>query len=224
MTSQDKHANGPRLILASASPRRRELLARLGLPFSAAEADINESQILSESLIGGNRVSAYETAEKTAILLAEKKSRAILDHFPDKVVIGSDTVVATEDSILGKPSSTSDSIRMLRGLCGREHRVFTAVSIVSDKMLRIFCSQTSVVFRPRDAYQDALIERYAASGLPLDKAGGYGIQDIGALLIAKIDGDYYTVVGLPLAALARELTAFGFDASQPNFDAGPIFE
>jgi septum formation protein len=203
----------PPIILASASPRRIELLGRLGITFEVAASDVREDEILEMTHrdISGDSVS--KMARKAVRALARSKARAVLTDRPGHLVIGADTVVVTEEAILGKPSSPDEAAEMLFSLCGRKHRVYTAVAILSDDMERIFISKTSVTFRPRDDHQEALIRKYVATGLPLDKAGGYGIQDMGALLISKIKGDYYTVVGLPISRLARELAAFGYRPS-----------
>ncbi|MBN1891341.1 MAG: septum formation protein Maf [Clostridiales bacterium] len=200
----------PPLILASTSPRRFELLSRLNVSFEVKSADINEEEVIAAIRKERTGRPIYSDARKTALMLAAKKAQVVSQDFPRCVIIGADTVVATDTAILGKPSSNSEAIDMLRSLCGQKHRVYTAVSIRQNDHEKSFCSKTTVTFRPADPYQDQLIECYAETGSPLDKAGGYGIQDMGALLISEIKGDYYTVVGLPIARLARELVRFGY--------------
>jgi septum formation protein len=207
---KDKTNSLPPIILASASPRRVELLGRLGISFEVTASDIREAEILEaiHRKIPGD--SVYKSARKAVRALARSKARDVLTDHPGHLVIGADTVVVTEEAILGKPSSPVEAAEMLFRLCGRKHRVYTAVAMLSDNVERIFMTKTSVTFRPCDDHQATLIEKYVATGLPLDKAGGYGIQDMGALLISEIKGDYYTVVGLPISRLARELTALGY--------------
>lgn len=209
----DSRNSLPPIILASASPRRIELLGRLGVTFTVAVPDIREDEILEMIHRDLSGDSIYKNARKAVRTLAQSKARDVLTDHPGHLVIGADTVVVTGEAILGKPSSSAEAEEMLLTLCGRKHRVYTAVAILSDDIERIFISKTSVTFRPRDDHQTALIGRYVATGLPLDKAGGYGIQDMGALLISEIKGDYYTVVGLPISRLARELVAFGYRPS-----------
>ena len=184
------------LILASQSPRRRELLAAVlpGFRVQVSAAD--------ETLPAG-----IDPAEAVQ-LLARKKAEAVLALQPESektVVIGADTVVAVDGRILGKPRSREDCIAMLRALSGREHAVHTGVALLRGKEGRVFAETTRVEFWPL-AGED--IAWYASTPEPYDKAGGYGIQGLGSILVKGIAGDYFTVMGLPVSRLWRELRAF----------------
>ena len=210
-----------RLILASKSPRRFELLSMTGLSFEVQDAHVDEDSIVEGILREragaecGRRVAEdatalppmYVTAEKICCALASAKAAAVLHSTDaeDLLVLGSDTVVVTEDEILGKPKDEEDARRMLAKLSGKTHRVYTGVSIQSKKENHVFSAFADVKFHDHDAVQKALIESYIASGSPMDKAGAYGIQDTGSLLIDSIIGDYYAVVGLPVAQVYRAL-------------------
>lgn len=189
----------PPLILASRSPRRRELLARLTGNFRAVTSDFDEAPLMAAS----------PAPEKLVLALSEGKARSVLTWpgIPeDAVVIGGDTVVVSPDNeIFGIPKDPADAARMLRALSGRTHRVITGVSLVRKDALRRFSVTTRVEFYP---LSDDTLRWYLATGEPFDKAGAYGIQGKGALLVRGISGDYCNVVGLPLAELARQLTDF----------------
>ena len=120
-------------------------------------------------------------------------------------MIGSDTLVVDENQILGKPKDKDDAYRILRSLCGKLHRVYTGVSLVYDDRVESFVSHTEVLFYDYDQKMEDIINKYIEGGSPMDKAGAYGIQDMGALLVKEIRGDYYTVMGLPLAELIRKI-------------------
>ncbi len=142
--------------------------------------------------------------------LARLKAKAVFDSLPDSakentVVIGADTSVVLDNVIFGKPSDREEAVRMLSLLSGHTHVVATGVAVFTGSQENIFTEETEVVFNPLDEQQQALIEAYVDGGSPFDKAGGYGIQDKGALLVKCINGDYSNVVGLPVARLAREL-------------------
>lgn len=190
----EKEAAGARLILASQSPRRREILAGAGFRFEICPSGADED---SGPLPPGELVGR----------LAERKAADVLRENPDAVVVGSDTVVALGGEIFGKPKGGEDAARMLRRLSGREHTVYTGVAVLSARRSDSFVSETAVRFRALD---DELIRRYVATGEPLDKAGAYGIQGRGALLVDSIEGDFFTVMGLPVARLAALLAeAYG---------------
>lgn len=176
------------LILASQSPRRRELMKYITEDFKAVSSDVDET--LPQGISPGD-----------AVLYLSKIKAAPFRNSGD-VVIGADTVVALDDTILGKPCDTEDAKRMLRLLSGREHSVFTGVSILTENQTHSFYVQTKVKFF---ALSDREIEKYVATGEPMDKAGAYGIQGCGSLLVQKIDGDYFNVVGLPISKLNREM-------------------
>ena len=189
----------PPLILASRSPRRRELLSRLTEAFRAETSDFDEAPLMAASL----------SPEDLVLALSEGKARSVLarpDTPAEAVVIGGDTVVVSPDGeIFGIPRDPADAARMLRALSGRTHRVITGVSLVKKDALRRFSIATQVEFYP---LSDDILRWYLATGEPFDKAGAYGIQGKGALLVRGISGDYCNVVGLPLAELARQLADF----------------
>ncbi|MBR5040107.1 MAG: septum formation protein Maf [Clostridiales bacterium] len=207
-----------RIILASKSPRRLELLSMTGLSFEVITSHVDEDKV-EESVMrkyrdGAIRADMYQIAEEVACAQASAKASAVLESVGDSdeetIVIGSDTVVVTDEEILGKPCDEEDARRMLTVLSGRTHRVYTGVAILSKggksvSQSRVFSSFADVKFHVLDDLQKELIERYIATGSPMDKAGAYGIQDEGALLIDSISGDYYAVVGLPVAQVNREL-------------------
>ena len=180
-------------ILASASPRRRELLALAGLRFEVRVADVDET------------IPPGQDAAEAACSLARQKAEAVAADCPDSCVIAADTVVVLDNIILGKPADEADAARMLRLLSGREHRVVTGVCIALGNRRRVFSRETRVRFY---ALRDCEIEQYVATGEPMDKAGAYGIQGRGGLLAKSIAGDYFNVVGLPIASLVRELEEF----------------
>lgn len=183
-------------VLASQSPRRRELLALLDHPYSVDQADIDETLDMKLPL-----THAVED-------LAKRKAQAVQHRHPEALIIAADTIVVLDDEILGKPTDKVDAKRMLHSLSGRTHQVITSMALVHQNKAHTFSSTTDVEFYPLD---EKLIESYVENGQCLDKAGAYGIQDKGALLIKKIDGDYYTVMGLPIALLRKELQAFILD-------------
>ena len=183
-----------KLILASGSPRRKELLEKLDIPFDVIVSECDET--LPDGF----------PADAAAQMLAVRKAKAVAALHPDAVVIGADTTVLLDGEILGKPSDEADCKRMLHALSGRIHQVVTGVAIFWEGHTASFSDTTQVQFYP---LSDAEIDAYAASGEPYDKAGAYGIQGRGGLLIAGIHGDYYNVVGLPVARLARQLKDFG---------------
>lgn len=179
------------LILASASPRRRELLSLITESFEIIPAKGEE--ILDKSL----------PPEKQVMALAKQKSEEVSALHPQSTVIGADTMVFCEGIALGKPKGEQDAEKMLNLLSGKTHTVITAVSIAkAGKSQVLFAEQTRVEFYPLTKQE---ITHYINSGEPMDKAGAYGIQGKGALLIKGIQGDYYNVMGLPAARLYREL-------------------
>lgn len=183
------------LILASASPRRRELLAAAGIAFTPVAADIDESWR------GG------ETPEDHCARLAGEKAVAVSGKNPGALVLGADTIVVIDEQVLGKPQDRADGERMLRALSGRVHTVFTAVALArAGVMLEQFTAATEVTFQP---LSEAELAWYLATDEPWDKAGAYAAQGKGAALIARIEGDYFTVVGLPVAQTLRALQRQG---------------
>jgi septum formation protein len=178
------------LVLASASPRRQELLRNAGIAFEAQAADIPEDP------------KPGERAEECAERLAREKALAVARQRPHDVVLGADTVVVVDGQILGKPSDATDAARMLRLLSGREHRVITGVCLVVRGQPSV-ASETTLVTVSEITNED--IASYVASGEPMDKAGAYAIQGIASRWIPRIEGDYSNVVGLPVALLWRML-------------------
>lgn len=182
-----------KIILASASPRRHELMTTAGVDFEVQVADIDE--------VIEDNAKPYDAV----VSLACQKAVHIAKQNPDRTVVGADTVVALDDAILGKPCSQADAVEMLRSLSGRTHKVYTGVAIVKNSEVRSFYEETEVEFYE---LSDAEIEKYVATGEPMDKAGAYGIQGRGCVLVRRISGDYSNVVGLPIARLYRELREF----------------
>ena len=178
------------LILASASPRRRELLTLAGLDFTVYASDCDES--VPDSL----------TPPEAAVEIARRKASAVAEKYPDDTVVGAVTIVVIDDTILGKPKDAREAASMLKRLSGRTHCVYTGVCVVSDGTANSFFEKTDVTFY---VLSDGEIDDYIATGEPMDKAGAYGIQGRGALLVKGICGDYFNVVGLPLARLVRML-------------------
>ena len=179
------------MILASQSPRRRELLSLITEDFRIIPAKGEE--ILPEGI----------SPKEAVILLSQQKAEEIYREYKNETIIAADTVVAAEGQILGKPQDEQDAADMLKMLSGKSHSVFTGVCIISPTgEMKSFAEETTVEFYP---LSDEEIDAYVASGEPMDKAGAYGIQDKGALLVKEIKGDYYNVMGLPVGRLYREL-------------------
>lgn len=183
------------LILASSSPRRKELLENLRLTFTISSSEVDES------------FDPKLSPEDVVMELAERKAQAVFKENPDSFVIGSDTIVVVDEQILGKPVDEYDAIGMLTKLSGRQHDVYTGVAILSPDRATRFYEKTEVWFWE---LTDEEINVYVKSGEPLDKAGAYGIQQLGSMLVKKINGDYFAVVGLPVARTYRELTRLGY--------------
>ena len=184
-----------KIILASASPRRRELLEGLGLQLTICPAKGEEHPV--PGLSGG------ETAKR---LSRAKCLEIAADADGDDVVIAADTVVCLDDEILGKPADEADAERMLRALSGRDHRVFTGVTVARGGRVLSDYEETAVHFRPLTERE---IAAYIATGEPMDKAGAYGIQGRAALFVEGIEGDYFNVMGLPLCKLGKMLKEIG---------------
>ena len=180
-------------ILASASPRRRELLNQIGLEFDVQVSNVEE------------HICPSWSPTQAVCELAQQKAHAVATQFPERCVIAADTIVVVDAQILEKPQDTQNAKRMLRLLSGREHRVITGVCLTFGAKQRVFSQETGVRFYP---LSEEKIACYVATGEPMDKAGAYGIQGKGALLVESIAGDYFNVVGLPVAKLIRELEEF----------------
>src|SRR5919109_3596861 len=190
------------LILASASPRRQELLRAAGIPFVVQPTDIPEIP------------QPGEDSKTCAERLAREKAEVIARQRPGNLVLGADTIVVVNGEMLGKPSDANDAARMLRLLSGRSHQVITGVCLIGpearteNRDLRTFediRSETTTVFM--DSLSDSDIQSYIATGEPMDKAGAYAIQGIASRWIPRIEGDYFNVVGLPVALVYRMLRA-----------------
>jgi septum formation protein len=195
MGTKPKFTGLPPLILASASPRRKELLAQMGLEFTVVRSDVPELE------------PEYLSPAETSEINAYRKARVAAKRFPDRLVLGADTVVGLGAELFGKPRDAADAERMLAKLQGRTHQVVTGVCLVHLRAhrQRLFAVSTAVTFRELHAGQ---IRRYLARISPLDKAGGYAIQEEGDQIVKHIHGSYSNVVGLPVERLGEELTAW----------------
>lgn len=190
------NAPGRRLVLASASPRRQELLRQLGIPFDVVPSDLPEEWPPTGS------------ARDAVTALALAKARAVCRRLGAALVLGADTAVVLDRQVFGKPESAEDARRMLRALRGREHEVITGVALVEAASGREAAAAVVSRVRMRD-YGEAEIEAYVASGEPFDKAGAYAIQGAGSALVEDVRGCYTNVVGLPLTTTRRMLEAWG---------------
>ena len=182
------------LVLASASPRRRQLLAPFGLALDVSPVDIDETP------------RPGEAPEALASRLAAAKAAAAARDAPQRLVLAADTVVALEERVLGKPADAADARRMLHALSGRRHQVHTAVAVRRGAEAGMRLSSSEVDFRALSAGE---IDAYVATGEPLDKAGAYGIQGLAAIFVARLSGSHSGVVGLPLCETAELLGRFG---------------
>jgi septum formation protein len=190
----------PRVILASQSPRRRDLLTLIGIPHEVRPADIDETYLPGEP--------PRAHAER----LAREKAAATSD--PDAVVIGSDTIVVVDGDVLGKPRDEAEAARMLRRLSGRTHSVLTAVAVAWRGRVESGVEEVDVTFHE---LSEMAIASYVATREPMDKAGAYGIQGFGATIVAAVHGDYFAVMGLPLQRLVRLLDSLGL-----HYRFGPV--
>lgn len=182
------------IVLASASPRRQELLRQVGLTFRIIPSQVNEE--ITEPMSPGALVEH----------LSLMKAQAVASQVPDALVLGSDTIVVVDGDVLGKPRDRADAIAMLQRLSGRAHEVMTGVALVCSERHMVAHEVTKVRFASLTGEQ---IERYVDSGEPMDKAGSYGIQGRASAMISSIDGDYFNVVGLPLCRTVQMLSHFG---------------
>lgn len=181
------------ILLASKSPRRKELLSRIFPEFEVVPPNVDE--------ILPPKTPVCRIPE----LLSRRKAEALSEDYPDSLIIAADTVVIFENRCLGKPKDADDAFQMLRSLSGKAHRVITGCCIRQGGREHSFFEESLVYFY---SLSDDEIIRYIETGEPMDKAGAYGIQGLGSLLVKKIEGDFYNVVGLPIARLNRELQAF----------------
>jgi septum formation protein len=185
----------PRLVLASASPRRAELLRRLGLDAAVAPADVDE------------RYLEGETPEAHVERLARAKAETVAARHPGALTIGGDTVVVDGDAVLGKPADADEAVTMLRRLSGREHRVVSGIALCGPEGTVSDVGRAVVRFR---RFDETAARAYVATGEPMDKAGAYGIQGMGGALVEEIRGDYYTVVGFPVGRFVELLARMGW--------------
>ena len=186
-----------KIVLASQSPRRRQLLGQMGLEFTTQSPEIDES-----AFHGRDARDLVET-------LSRAKARWVArQQTPDTLVVGADTVVVLDGAILGKPRDGAQAEAMLAALSGRDHQVFTGVTLCQGDRILTQAEETQVTFRPLTGQE---IRQYVSTGEPMDKAGAYGIQGLGGLLVEGIRGDYHNVMGLPICRLGRMLLDFGVD-------------
>lgn len=188
-----------RFIVASASPRRKELLENVGFSFEIIPSDADESC--------EDKLSPDELVKE----LAKRKAESVFENNTDAVVLGCDTVVEYGGTVLGKPESREDAKRMIKMLSGKKHNVHTGVCIIDNEKTVSFVKTVKVEFYE---LSDELIESYVATGESDDKAGAYGIQGLGCVLVKGIEGDYFSVVGLPVAETVRALSEFAIRGSQ----------
>ena len=183
-------------ILASQSPRRRELLAMLGLEFEIFTADIDET------------MDPALSAEQAVAAVCERKARAVGEGHPGRLIVAADTIVVVDETILGKPHCEDEARQMLHSLSGRSHTVMTGFCLWRDGACETHVETTKLWFRD---LSDGEIDAYVATGSPMDKAGAYGIQDQAAVFVQRLEGDYYNVMGLPLCALTQALRKWGVE-------------
>jgi len=181
---------GSTLTLASSSPRRRQLLEMLGIPVRVVSPNVSEVR------------RPVETPMDYVERLAREKALAV----PGRLVLGADTTVVVRDEVLEKPVDAVDALRMLKKLQGRTHQVVTSIALVAGETIHQATDVTNVVFRRLD---DVFLEAYVATGEPMDKAGAYGIQGYGAALVERIDGDFFSVMGLPIRLVLELLDEAG---------------
>lgn len=182
----------PMLVLASASPRRRQLLEMLGIPVTVRPSHVPEVRLPGEM----------------PVPYAERLARAKALSVEGDLVLGADTLVVVGGDVLEKPADEADALRMLKRLQGRAHEVVTAVALSARRNVRVLTDRTRVTFRPAS---DDLLRHYIATGEPMDKAGAYGIQGYGAALVEKIDGDFFGVMGLPVGLVLELLRHEGVE-------------
>jgi septum formation protein len=186
------------IILASASPRRKEILEKTGLKFRVDESDYEEK------IVPGLK------PHELAVLFSCKKARAVARRYRDALIIAADTIVVLKGKLFGKPRDAEDASKMLKALSGKSHYVITGFTIIDTGIKKELSRsiETKVFFKRLSAVE---IEAYIRSGEPLDKAGAYGIQGLGAVIVKKIEGDFFNVVGLPLNAVVGSLKKFGIN-------------
>ena len=183
------------IILASESPRRKELLARMGLDFTVRVAPIDET------------MDPFAHPADEVARVAQLKAKSVYSYCNDgDIIIGADTIVVCDSLVMGKPRSESEAFSMLRRLSGREHQVMTGLCVLTDRYEETVTVTTTLRMRP---LSDEEIRAYIATGEPMDKAGSYGIQGFASMFVVGIDGDYYNVMGLPICTLSMILRKCG---------------
>lgn len=202
--SDSGHPPAPTLVLASSSPRRREVMAQLGLAF-----EVDPPDPAAEASWDG-----LEDPGRFALRTAAAKAQAVVDRWPDALVLAADTIVTLDDDVLGKPADHDEARTMLRRLAGRTHRVLTAVAVVAPGGgLERGLETTEVRFRAVDPVD---FDAYVETGEPLDKAGAYGIQGYGAVLVEAVHGCYFNVMGFPVSRILATLERAGFRYAFPG--------
>lgn len=185
------------IILASGSPRRRELLTQMGLSFRVLVSDADETAD-----------KALPPAEQVSLISRRKAEAVAAEAGPDALVIAADTIVALDGEVMGKPHSREEAVQMLARLQGKTHQVYTGLTLQEGSRTETCVECTAVTFRPMTA---AEIQAYVATGEPMDKAGAYGIQGFGGMFVEGIQGDYFNVMGLPICRLGKVLQSFGVE-------------
>ena len=184
-----------KLILASGSPRRKEILSYLNIPFEVIISSFEE------------KIDEKKPLEEEIKRLSKGKASTVFKDNKDAIVIGADTIVTINNKVLGKPKDKEDAYQMLKLLSGNKHTVITGVTIISEENIDTFASVSDVYF---NKLTDKEINDYIATNESMDKAGAYAIQGIGSKFINKIDGDYYSIMGLPINEIYKRLKVFGF--------------
>jgi len=192
--AQGVEPSQPPVVLASSSPRRRQLLEMMRIPHRVIAPDVDES------------LHPGEAPERYVVRLAHAKARAVAGRAPGELVIAADTTVVLDGELFAKPESPADAVRMLGRLQGRTHQVLTAVAVARDERIEHALDVSQVTFRPAD--RETLLG-YVSTGEPLDKAGAYAIQGLGAMFIERVEGDLFGVMGLPLRLVLDLLARFG---------------
>ena len=193
-----------KLILASQSPRRSDLLSMAEFPFEVIPANCDEETILEDLRNAESEIDWRTVVERLALA----KAHAVLGDYPDALILAADTIVTLDGVVFGKPVDACDAKRMLRTLAGRTHVVDTGVALVTANSEEVFSNASHVTFKPLSPVIEALIDRDVETGMPLDKAGAYGIQELGGLLIERIEGDFFAVMGLPIAEVYERLQVY----------------
>ncbi|PKM50250.1 MAG: hypothetical protein CVV02_12225 [Firmicutes bacterium HGW-Firmicutes-7] len=186
------------IVLASASPRRSEILEKLNIPFEKRMSSIDEKKYVNDNSIELVKMLAYE------------KANSVVNELEDRIIIGADTVVVYENQVLGKPNSHDEAFHFLKQLSGKKHYVYSGIAMLSPYKKKVFIDYCETKVFMRD-YKEHEINAYIKTMEPFGKAGAYAIQGFGATLVDKIEGDYYNVVGLPISKLIEGFTYLGVD-------------